>query len=66
MKFEKGVKLTPSKGPALLGLRILYPFIISLVSPFVDIASTFFDSSFNLFATNTCFVLFEVTFLFMF
>ena len=30
-------------------LRILYPFIKSLVSPFVEIASTFFDSSFNLF-----------------
>ena len=36
----------------------------SLISPFVDIASIFFDSSFNLFLSSTCFVLFEVTFLF--
>ena len=44
-------------------LGILYLFIKSLVIPFVDIASTFFDSLFNSFCTSTCFVLFEVTFL---
>ena len=44
-------------------LGILYLFTKSLVIPFVDIASTFFDSSFNSFSTSTCFVSFEVTFL---
>ena len=37
-----------------------------MVSPFVDITSTFFDSSFNSFSTSTCFVLFEVTLIFKF
>ena len=41
-------------------LRILYPFIKSLVSPFVDIASTFFDSLFNSSSTSTCFVLLKL------
>ena len=45
-------------------IRILYPFIKSSVSPFLDIASTFFDSPFNSFSTSTCFVLFEVILLF--
>ena len=35
-----------------------------MVSPFVDIASTFFDSLLNSFLTSSCFVLFEVTLLF--
>ena len=34
--------------------------IKSFVNPFVDIASTFFDSSFNSFSISTCFVLFEL------
>ena len=38
----------------------------SFVNPFVDIASTSFDSPFNLFSKSTCFVLFEVIFLFKF
>ena len=38
-------------------------FIRSLVNPFLEIASTFFESSFNSFSTNTCFVLFEVIYL---
>ena len=42
---------------------ILGPFIKPLLSLFVDITSTFFDSSFNSFSTSTYFVLFEVTFL---
>ena len=50
----------------LLQLRILNLLIKSLVSPFVDIALTFPDSSFSSFSTSTCFVLFEVTFLFEF
>ena len=37
-----------------------------MVSLFVDIASTFFNSSFNSFSTRTFVVLFEVTFLFIF
>ena len=37
-----------------------------MVSLFVDIASTFFNSSFNSFSTSTFVVLFEVTFLFIF
>ena len=45
-------------------IRILYPFIKSSVSPFLDIASTFFDSPFDSFSTSTCFVLFEVILLF--
>ena len=44
----------------LLPLRILDLFIKSFVNPFVDIASTFFDSSFNLFSLSTCFALFNV------
>ena len=47
-------------------LRILYLFIKSPVNPFVDINSTFFDSSFNSFLASACFVLFEVPFLFIF
>ena len=47
-------------------LSILYPFIKSLVSSFVDIVSTFFDSSFSLFSTSTCLVSFDLTFLFQF
>ena len=49
-----------------VSLRILYSFVKSFVNSFVDIALTFFDSSFNSFSTSTCFVLFEVTFLFKF
>ena len=45
---------------------ILYLFIRSFVNPFVDTSLTFFDSSFNSFSTNTCFLLFEITFLFNF
>ena len=41
-------------------------FIKSFVNPFVDIALTFSDSSFNWLSTSTCFVLFEVTFYFNF
>ena len=44
----------------LAPLRILYPFIKPFVNPFVDIASTFFYSTFNSFSTSTCFVLFEL------
>ena len=44
----------------LAPLRILYPFIKSSFNSYVDIASTFFDSSFVLFSTSTCFVLFEL------
>ena len=47
-------------------LRILYLFIKSFVNRFVDISLTFSDSSFNSFSTNTCFDLFEVTFIFRF
>ena len=47
-------------------LRMRNLFIKSFVNPFVDIALTFSDSSFNSFSTIACFVLFEVTFLFMF
>ena len=39
-------------------------FINSFFNPFVDIALTFIDSSFNFFLTGTCFVLAEVIFLF--
>ena len=45
-------------------LRILYPFIKSLASLLVDIASVFFDSSFNSLSTSTFVVLFEATILF--
>ena len=41
----------------------MYPFIKYFVNPFVDIASTFFDSSFNSFSASTCFDLFELTLL---
>ena len=44
----------------LASSRILYSFIKSFVSPIVDIASTFTDGLFNLFSTNTYFVLFEL------
>ena len=47
-------------------LRVLYPFIKSFVKSVVDIALTFSDSSFNSFWAPTCFVLFELTFLFKF
>ena len=47
-------------------LGILYSFIKSLVRPFVNIASSFFDRSFNLLSVSTSFVLFEVIFLFKF
>ena len=40
--------------------RILYPFIKILVNPFVEIASFFFESSFNSFSTSTFFDLFEL------
>ena len=43
-------------------LKVLHPFIKFLVGTFVDIASTYSDSSFNSFSTSTCFVLFEVIF----
>ena len=49
-----------------MSLRTLYLFIKSFVIPFCDITLTFFDSSFNSFSLSTCFVLFEVTFLFNF
>ena len=39
-------------------LRIINLFIKSFVNPFVDIALTFSDSSFNSFLTSTCFALF--------
>ena len=45
-------------------IRILYLFIKSFVNPFVDIAVSFSDSSFNSFLPSTYFVLFEVTLLF--
>ena len=38
-------------------LRTLNSFTKSLVSPFIDIASTFFDSSSKSFSTSACFVL---------
>ena len=41
-------------------------FIEFFVNPFVGTASTFLDSLFNSFSTNTCFVLFKLTFLFSF
>ena len=47
-------------------LRIIYLFIKSAANPFVDITSTLLDSSFNSFLTSTCFILFDVTFLFKF
>ena len=47
----------------LAPLRISYPFIKSSVNPFVDISSTFFDSSFS---TSTCLVLFELILLLKF
>ena len=47
-------------------LNVLYTFIKSLVSPFVVIDLIFFDSRFNSFSASTCFVLFEVKFLFNF
>ena len=47
-------------------LRILYPFVKSLLSPLVGIASTFFDSSYKSFSTSPCFILFKLRFLFIF
>ena len=44
-------------------LRILNSFIKAFVNPFIDIALTFSDSSFNSFPVSTCFVIFQVTFL---
>ena len=41
-------------------LDILYQFIKSFVNLFIDIASTFFDSSFSSFSTSTPFVLFKL------
>ena len=38
----------------------------SVVNPFIDNALAFSNSLFNSFSTSTCFVLFEVTFLFIF
>ena len=46
--------------------RILNLLIKSFFNPFVDITLTFPDISFDLFSTRPCFVLFEVTFLFIF
>ena len=40
--------------------------IETFVNPFFDIALTSSDSSLNSFSTSTCFVSFEVTFLFTF
>ena len=51
----------PEKQFALLRLLCLF-----IKSPFVDNALTFSDSSFNSFSTSTCFVLFEIRFLFNF
>ena len=47
-------------------IRILYLFIEFFVDPFVDISLTFSDTSFTEFSINTCFGLFELTFLFGF
>ena len=41
-------------------------FIKFFVSAFIDIASTFFDSSFHSFSRSKCFTLFEVTLSFKF
>ena len=49
---------------APLRIPYFYFFFKSFVNPFVDIALTFSDSSFNLFSTSTCFVLSEVSFIF--
>ena len=46
-----------------LPLRILYQFTKSLVKTFLDVISTFSDSSPCLFSSNISFVLFEVVFL---
>ena len=45
-------------------LQVLHFCIKYFINSFVDVAFNFFDSSFNSFSTNTCFVLFEVVFLF--
>ena len=60
--YEKYIKrfCNVPKEIYLTPLRILYPFIKSFANPFVDIVSTLFDSSFNLFSTSTCFILFEL------
>ena len=60
--YEKYVKwlCNVPKEKYLAPLRILYPFIKSFVNLFVDITSTFFDSSFNSYSTSVCFVLFEL------
>ena len=44
----------------IVPLRTLYPFIKSFLNPFVDIASTVSDSSFNSFSISAGFVLFEL------
>ena len=68
--YEKYIKWFYNfpKEKCLVPLRILYPFIKSFVSPFVDnsfmLITTLFDSSFNSFPTSTCFVLFELIVLF--
>ena len=51
--YEKYIKLfcNVSEKKYFAPLRILYPFVKSFVNPFVDIASNFFDSSFNSFST---------------
>ena len=60
--YEKYVKrlCNVPKEKYIAPLRILYLFIKSFVNLFVDIASTFFDSSFNSYSTSVCFVLFEL------
>ena len=47
-------------------LRILYLFIKSFVSPYVDVSSTFTDTSFNSSWIGECTVLFKVAILFRF
>ena len=47
-------------------LRALNLFTKSFVNMFFDNTWSFFDSSFKLFSTRTCFVFFEVKFLFDF
>ena len=60
--YEKYIKLfcNVPEEKYLAPLRTLYPSIKSFVNPFVGIASTFFDSSFNSFSTSTYFILFEL------
>ena len=58
--YEKCIKLfcNVPKEKYLAPLRTLYPFIKTFVNPFVDIAWTFFNSSFDSNSTSTCFVSF--------